>query len=370
MRLGVATTCKINFWKKLLSLMTFEQAIADSNQFSKRHLLLGNGFSIACRADIFHYGSLYDQADFSAAPELEKVFATLGTKDFEAVIRSLESAATILPAYLADGGAAPAKMLEHAAMLKEILVQTIAGNHPHIPSDIPDTKFWACRRFLSHFLSGKKAGCVFTLNYDLLLYWTLMHEDLPVGDRMELAKNDGFGNDEDEPDAEYVWQGETNAHSANVMFLHGALHLFDSGKDLLKYTWIRKGVPLIEQIRDALGANNFPLFVAEGTSYQKKDRIRHNAYLYQGLKQLTNNVTHGTHCWFIFGHSLAANDDHILVRFGRGSFKKLYVGIYGDPLDDWNKQIIKRASWLASLRHERTPLEIEFYQAESAQVWG
>lgn len=354
-----------------MALLTFEQAIADSEQFSKRHLLLGNGFSIACRADIFHYGSLYDQADFSGAPEVEAVFAALGTKDFEAVIRTLESAATILPAYVADGGAAPAKMLEHAALLKEILVQTIAGNHPHIPSDIPDAKFWACRHFLSHFLSGEKAGCVFTLNYDLLLYWTLMHDDLPFGDQIELAKSDGFGNDEEEPDAEYVvWQGETNAHGASVMFLHGALHLFDSGKDLLKYTWVRKGVPLIEQARAALAGNKFPLFVAEGTSTQKKAKIRHNAYLYQGLKQLTSNVIQGKHCWFIFGHSLAANDDHILTRIGRGRFKKLYVGLYGDPLEAWNEEIIGRAKWLSSLRHEKWPLEVAFYQAETAHVWG
>lgn len=354
-----------------MPILTFEEAIADSEKFSKRHLLLGNGFSIACRADIFHYGSLYDQADFSGAPEVEEVFKALGVKDFEAVIRTLESAATILPAYVADGGAAPAKMLAHAAALKEILVQTIAGNHPHIPSDIPEEKFWACRRFLSHFLSGERAGCVFTLNYDLLLYWTLMHEDLPFGDPIELAKIDGFGNDEDEPDADYVvWQGETNAHSANVMFLHGALHLFDSGKDLLKYTWVRKGVPLIDQVRAALAGNKFPLFVAEGKNIQKKDKIRHNAYLYQGLKQLTNNVIQGKHCWFVFGHSLAANDDHILTRLGRGKFKKMYVGIYGDPLEAQNELIMARAHWLANLRHEKWPLEVVFFQAESAQVWG
>lgn len=357
--------------EKVLPLLTFEQAIANSEQFSKRNLLLGNGFSIACRADIFHYGSLYDQADFSGIPEVEAVFAALGTRDFEAVIRTLESAATILPTYVVDGGTAPTKMLEHATMLKEILVQTIAGNHPHLPSDIPGSKFKACRRFLSYFLSGEKAGCVFTLNYDLLLYWTLMHEDLLFGEDIKLVKSDGFGNDDDEPDADYVvWQGETNAHSANVMFLHGALHLFDAGKDLLKYTWIRNGTPLIEQARTALASSKFPLFVAEGTSAQKKDKIRHNAYLYQGLKQLNSNVTKGNHCWFIFGHSLARNDDHILTRIGRGKFKKLYVGIYGDPLETWNEEIIARAQWLSNLRHEKWPLEIEFYQAESAQVWG
>jgi hypothetical protein len=31
------------------------------------------------------------------------------------------------------------------------------------------------------------------LNYDLLLYWTLMHDDMPFGDPIELSTNDGFG---------------------------------------------------------------------------------------------------------------------------------------------------------------------------------
>jgi hypothetical protein len=354
-----------------MPLMSFAKAIADSEQFSKRHLMLGNGFSIACRADIFHYGSLFAQADFSVAPEVASVFDALDTQDFEAAIRALENAARILPAYVSDSGAAPTKMLEHAAILKEILVHTIANNHPHIPSEIPDEKFWACRRFLSHFLAGERAGCVFTLNYDLLLYWALMHEDMPFGEPVELAINDGFGNDEDAPDADYVvWQGETSAHSACVMFLHGALHLFDSGKELLKYTWIRKGVPLIDQAREALANNAFPLFVAEGTSAKKKAKIRHNAYLYQGFKQFTANVQQGRHCMFIFGHSLAENDDHILNRIGRGRCRKLYVGIYGDPTAEGNHQIMARAQALADLRPERWPLQVAFYDAATAEVWG
>jgi len=354
-----------------MPLLSFADAIAESNQFSKRHLLLGNGFSIACRADIFHYGSLFAQADFTAVPEVLAVFEALGTQDFEAAIRALENAVRILPAYVPHGAAAVAKMLEHAAALKEILVQTIAANHPHIPLDIPDEKFWACRRFLANFLAGEKAGCVFTLNYDLLLYWTLMHDDMPFDEPIDLAINDGFGNDEDDPDADYVvWQGETSAHSASVLFLHGALHLFDSGKELLKYTWIRKGIPLIDQAREALARNAFPLFVAEGTSAQKKTKIRHNAYLYQGFKQFTANVQQGRHCLFIFGHSLAENDDHILNRIGRGRFGKLYVGIYGDPLHPVNEVIIARALALSQLRTEKWPLEVAFYDAGSAHVWG
>ena len=208
-------------------ILTFDDAIADSSGYTKRHLLLGNGFSIACSADIFHYASLFARADFSEIPEVVAVFEKLETQDFEAAIKTLESTASILPIYDGHGGGAAAKMLEHAEKLKDVLVSTIASNHPHLPSDIADQKFWACRKFLAHFLAGDR-GCVFTLNYDLLLYWTLMHDDQPFALPIELGANDAFGNDEDDPLADYVvWQGETAAHSAKVHFLHGAFWILD-----------------------------------------------------------------------------------------------------------------------------------------------
>lgn len=355
-----------------MTVITFAQAIADSEQFAKRHLLLGNGFSIGCRAEIFHYASLFGAADFSSVPEVKKVFEAMQTQDFELAIKALENASTLLPIYAQGQGDAAGKMLQHAAALKEILVATIAGNHPDKPSSIDDSEFIACQEFLSHFLAEDQKGHVFTLNYDLLLYWTLMHDGNPFDENApELRKNDGFGNDEDAPDADYVvWQGETGAHSANIYYLHGALHLFDAGSELQKYTWIRNGQPLVEQAREALSNNKFPLFVAEGSSTQKKNKIRHNAYLYQGYKVLTANADTGTHCFFIFGHSLAENDDHILRRLGKGSFKKLYVGLYGDPNTEANQAIIQRANGLAAMRHERKPLEVVFFDSASANVWG
>lgn len=110
--------------------------------------------------------------------------------------------------------------------------------------------------------------------------------------------------------------------------------------------------------------------MAEGTSAQKKAKIRHNAYLYQGFKQLTANVKTSTHCFFIFGHSLAASDDHILTRIARGKFRKLYVGIYGDPESGDNQRIMNRANELAEQRHEKSPLDVAFYDAATARVWG
>jgi len=356
----------------MVRVVSFEAAITDSERSGKRHLMLGNGFSIGCRADIFHYASLFSEADFSAIPEVQAVFEALQTQDFEVAIRALESASKLLPTYAPESAAGADKMLEHAAALKEVLVATIAGNHPANPNSIDEAEFQACRQFLSHFLGSPKGGHVFTLNYDLLLYWTIMHEDALFDEEIiELRKNDSFGNDEDDPDADYVvWQGETAAHSANIHFLHGALHLFDAGSELQKYTWNRKGEPLVDQARAAIEADKFPLFVAEGTSVKKKNKIRHNAYLYQGFKVLTANADTGSHCFFLFGHSLAANDDHILKRLGRGKFKKLYIGLYGDPNSDANQQIIARANELATMRHRRYPLEVTFFDSASANVWG
>jgi hypothetical protein len=48
--------------------MSFDEALADAEQYgAKPHVLLGNGFSIACRADRFTYGALLDEATFEDA---------------------------------------------------------------------------------------------------------------------------------------------------------------------------------------------------------------------------------------------------------------------------------------------------------------
>ena len=354
----------------MAKITSFEDAIKDSDACSKRHLLLGNGFSIACFPDIFHYGSIFGAADFSKNPRLEKVFSALGTEDFEVAIRHLEAGAKISPVYDRKGADTSSAMISDAAELKEILLQTIAGNHPDIPSDVSEEQFSACRRFLRNFLSDN-GGQVFSLNYDLLLYWTLMHQEEQPAKVSQLVSNDGFGNDEDDPDADYVvWQGETASHSARVHFLHGALHLFDAGNELQKYTWVRTSIRLIEQARAAIADNKFPLFVAEGDSIKKKAKIRHNAYLYQGLKQLTSNALQAKHCFFIHGHSLDANDDHILRRLGKGKFGKIYISIYGNPKSQKNIEAIEKGERLALLRSKAFPLDVSFYDADSAKVWG
>lgn len=355
----------------MAKLLTFDAAIQHSARFKKRHLLLGNGFSIACRPKVFTYGSLFAQADFSSAPRLPAVFEAVGTTDFEHVIKMLEDASRVVSVYSDQRTEAAKQMASDSKALKAILIQTVADNHPNIPNEIADEQFWACRRFLSHFLGeANKDGRVYTLNYDLLLYWALMHDDMGFEDPIKLATNDGFGRDVD-TEPEYVnWMGEGNARHQRVHYLHGALHLFDAGAELQKYTWKNTGKPLLEQAHEAMGAAKFPLFVAEGKSEQKLTKIKHSAYLHHSYKSFSGQMEQRDDSLFIFGHSLAKNDQHILKKIGRGKVRQVYIGLYGNPASPGNQQIQSAADALAHSRSDSAPLEVAFFDAASANVWG
>lgn len=339
-----------------MPLLTFHEAIQEAQRFNKRHLLLGNGFSIACRPKIFTYGRLYEQANFGTISSTAKLaFDALGTQDFERAIKALRDTARILQAY---GGspALVAQLWADADGLRELLVQTIAHSHPAWPGDINEEEYAACRHFLAHF------DMIYTLNYDLLLYWTKMH----TAEGQRPDSDDGFRTSEDDYEASYVVWEPSQSHDQNMWFLHGALHVFDAGTEIQKYTWSKTGVRLIDQVRDALSRNYFPIYVSEGSSAEKYERIRHNDYLakaYRSFESIGGAL-------FIFGHSLAENDDHYLRCIRKGKVVQLYVGLYGNPNSDANKHITRRANQLSSSRRGKYPLAVSYYDAASAKVWG
>lgn len=362
----------------MVEILSFDKAIEASGT-SKRNLLLGNGFSIACDHTIFNYASLYAEAKDSIKnnmPQVHEFFEKLSTKDFEEVIRSLVYASTVLPFYLPKDQNTTTVIERHVEQLKEMLVTTIASKHPEFPSSIPDEKFVACRRFLANFICPTiNDGKIYTLNYDLLLYWALMHKEADGDEKIDLDINDGFG--KDEPNADYIiWKNEDHSRDQRIFYLHGAIHIFDAGTELEKYTWINKGKRLIEQARDALQNNKFPLFVAEGKSEAKLEKIKHQPYLHHSYKSFLNATKESRKksepkkSLFIFGHSLADTDQHIIGEIAKGSISGLFVSIFGNPDTDTNQLIISKAQALSNLRDANHPLQIHFYDAQSAEVWG
>ncbi len=73
---------------------------------------------------------------------------------------------------------------------------------------------------------------------------------------------------------------------------------------------------------------------------------------------------------FIFGHSLAENDAHILKQIEKGKIETVYISLYGDPTAPENQAIIQRAERIQAARSDRYPLNIMFFDASSASVWG
>lgn len=336
-----------------MEILTFDQALNECKN-SGKHLLLGNGFSIACKPNIFKYTALFENADFASASEkLRKAFDILDTTDFEEVILALKKTAKLSFLYTDD-----AKLKEtlnnDAECLKEILVKTIANNHPEAVYTIKEEQYRRTKLFLSHFNN------IYTLNYDLLLYWTLRQGFKDI----QYSDDDGFRTPEEETD--YVtWEVE-NTTRQNIFYLHGALHLFDAGSTIKKYTWKNTGIHLITQIRDAINKNYFPIIVAEGTSEKKLEAINHSNYLSRAYRSFASLGK----VLFIHGHSLADNDDHIIKLIPKTKIKTVYVGIYGDYTKPSNTKIIEKANSLPLLRtNEKTSLIIKYYDSSTVELW-
>jgi len=343
-----------------LKLLSFNKALEQSEGFGKRHLMLGNGFSIALKPDIFTYTALFDQAKNagSISKRIGAAFRAMNTSDFETVIRVLRDSAVVVPAYLKDKtiGTDTAKLLcKDADAVRELLARTVSDSHPERPGDVTEDQYTACRQFLSNF-----DGSIYTLNYDLLLYWTVMQDLEP-----EVHSDDGFRTP-DEGEEDYVTWDIEKTTGQNIFYLHGALHIYDAGHELQKYTWVNTGVRLIEQIRSALDDDRFPLIVSEGRSNEKLTKIIHSNYLSRGYRSFA--AIGGS--LFIYGHSLAENDEHILKLIPKSKVKNLFVGIYGDQKSPDNKRIIARAQRFPAERRHGTPLGVSFFDASTAEVWG
>lgn len=339
-------------------LLSFDEAIEDSESVKgRRHLLMGNGFSVACRPERFLYGKLVDEADFSALNvDADQLFAREGTSDFERVIEALRTTARVLDLYEGTEGEVATAIRHDADEIKRVLAETLAKKHPDHVHEIKDEEYASARVFLANFEH------LYSVNYDLLLYWALLHEE---GGGPKIANDDGFRADPEDPDAEWVVWDHLHAYAQNVYYLHGGLHLYDGGSFIKKLTWSRTQVLLLDQIREALGASLYPVVVTEGNSNEKLTKIEHTHYLARGLKSLAS-------CGgslFIYGHSLAANDGHVLDAITKSKVTNLYVSIYGDPSSDDNARIIERAAELVAARPTKKPLEVQFFEAGSAQIW-
>jgi hypothetical protein len=313
----------------------------------------------------FGYDALAEHAVSEAhlSAEAEALMASLGTHDFEAAMRALRS--TIATLVALDPVAHRNTIRYLKTMVDEIrdaLVRSVAGLHPERPQDIDERRYLSVRRFLDGF------DCIYSANYDLLLYWALM-QDLSEGsdNYPSRSHDDGFRDSGIDGEDTVLWN-IYNPFGQSVHYLHGALHLYLGLDGLRKLTWIRTGMALIDQVREQLDVDRYPLYVAEADSATKLDRINRSAYLSRALRSLS---TIGGSL-VVYGHSLDSNDNHIMEAIIRSNVKRATFSIYGDSSTKDNRRIVTAAKDLQAERAARSPmkpLEVRFFEAESVGLW-
>lgn len=336
-----------------MSIKTFSQVLEEckKNGF-KKNLLVGNGFSIAYNKEIFSYDKLFEYSDMSE--NVKGVFKEFNTYDFEIIIKKFTEAHRLFKKYKPDNKIAEELLLE-ANNIKEKLVNSISEKHPNSQSEISENKIFNTLIFLSNFDN------IFSLNYDLLLYWVLMNKN-DLKQKYPQIKNVYKINDGFHGSTSLTWG--YNKEEQNVFYLHGALHLVEGYINVVK---IKNNEidNLISIIQSNLERNCFPLIVAEGSKIEKLRKIKHNEYLnycYDKLSCIEGNL-------IIYGHSLAENDNHIFKQISNNiNIKNIYISVY-DPENNY-EMVSGKALNIFRERMDKTPLKLKFFDAGTTNVWS
>lgn len=327
------------------------------------HLLLGNGFSMAYDSKIFSYNALHRFIYDIDNELLLKLFDIVNTKNFELVLQQLDNFCELIDAFGSDP-ILKSKVQEASVILKESLIEAIEALHPEHVFKISEEKSSSCAEFLNQYLSN--SGEIFTTNYDVLLYWVLMRNEIPNA-------IDGFGRDV-ENSGEYVPEDEIelselrwgrNKERQNVHYVHGALPLFDTGIEIVKEEYDSENY-IMENIKSRLLNNEYPVFVTAGTSTQKLEHIMHNRYLAHCYERLSN--IEGS--LIVFGFGFGEYDEHIIDAINNAAkhkkekeFKEKLWSVYIGVNSPRGQKHIEKIS-------NKFNCKVSIFDAKTAPVWG
>ena len=347
-------------------LPTYQEVIESLHKKKRqKHLLLGNGFSMSYDKGIFSYNKLAEFLNNLDNPVLQQLFEIIKTSNFELLMEQLENVARIAEVFGADKKVVD-KIHDATSILKQSLIEAIKELHPEHVFAISEEKSRACAGFLNSYLSEN--GNIFTTNYDLLLYWVLMRNDLD-------QKGDGFGREAEEsdewiPEDEIQWselRWGKNKDSQSIFYVHGALHLFDAGIDVIKEEYTNEHV-LLENVKARMKRKEYPIFVTAGNGAEKLSHIRHNRYLsncYDELSSLSGSLV-------CFGFGFGPYDEHIIGAINKACKKRkdendkwipflnsIYIGVYSDEALKHIQSIEKKFK-----------CKVNLFDARTVNVWG
>lgn len=344
-------------------LKTYQEVISYLNgpKGRKKHLLFGNGFSMAYDKNIFSYNALSDFIEKTSDPLIKELFERLNTKNFELIMQQLDNFCEIAEVFSDDKTLVP-KIKAAIEKLKSSLIDAVKELHPEHVFKVPEEKSKSCLKFLQEYLTG--GGLVFSTNYDLLLYWVLMRNN---------AQNaiDGFGRDlETELDDKHYINPEDFEYSElrwgkykkeqTIHYLHGTLPIFDTGINIVKVQYDTEHY-LLQNVRERIDKKEYPIFVTAGNGKEKLMHIMHNKYLsfcFERLCDIEGSLV-------TFGFNFGDYDTHIIDAINVAAKKKppnklfsVYIGVYSDEALNHIREIENK------FKCKVTP-----YNARTADIW-
>jgi hypothetical protein len=268
-------------------------------------LLLGNGFSMNIW-ERFGYQDLFELAksplvDKPLEPQSIALFDHLSSSNFEDVLR------IIYHSRLVDqqlGDPQKVSITELYRNTKNALASAV--NFAHIPHNQFDAA--PIRKQLQEF------SHIFTTNYDLLPYWSIMHSDT-------WRFRDFFWNHEGLFNPADV---EALADTSKIYYMHGAIHLVEQS-DGSTMKQAANGLDNLTELFDLDHPELFPLFISEGSWKEKLSRIKRNNYLrfcFEKFSSIDGGLV-------VIGHSLHKDyDQHIIDAIQDSDIERIALGVW------------------------------------------
>lgn len=318
-------------------------------RFDGGALLLGNGASRAIHEG-FGYPSLRQAAEDKGhvTPEVADIFRAFGTDDFELVLRRLWEATLVNKAL----GIEPGRVELAYQQVRGALIATVRDVHIRHED--------AKRHFAPMFQFMKGFDAIFSLNYDLLVYWAMMASRDELGNWFKdcFQRHGVFSENWETLRQPYRADGATL-----VFYPHGSL-LTARRDDYTegKLTLPHKGeATLLGRILELWETGSVsPLFVSEGTAERKRKSIANSNYLSRVFREVLPNSGESL---VIYGWAISEQDEHILAQLRRpgSTLRRVAISVYGGC--QASAQRAEDALMAVGVK------EVLFFDAESPGCW-
>lgn len=304
-------------------------------------LLLGNGASIAINK-CFDYATLYGIANGRGLlPNTSAIFKQLATTNFERVLLACWDAGQVSMALRKTCTDFYLAYVE----VRNALVEIANNVHPVYADLLKDLEQ------IGTF--ANKFHTVFSLNYDLTLYWA---------SAMFNAKNNCWFNDDLEhatPHLECTAPLDP-AKATSVYYPHGNMsQMRDYAKIELPFS---DDHDLNQQLKKWTLETCVPVFVSEGSSKEKLAAIYRSHYLTSVYEKLLPAPRENL---VVYGWSFGRQDQHILNKILKYPLKHLSVSVFTGQSDSEQQTYCQNV-----LKAVGDGIAIEFFDSQSPGCWN